>query len=283
MDRELVLAILGALLTGLTLQVASLWPTAKPAVCVSRSPRRAEHRCWWQVWKPLAPMIAVLCGLAGWAVLEPSNAERVPRTLLVLALPCAFVWLRAVSRAVKALTRRPVVRTAGVLGLWRPRIVISDRFRACVDAQAIAAAEAHEAAHVRHRDPLRLWLAQFATDLQWPSPRAADRLCAWMRVVECARDDEARRAGVEGADLAAAIIAAVRLQDAHRAATALIGDPIDFETRIKRLLVPPPTDDDVPRSASRFVVASAPALIAVALIGALCGEWVVRTVFSALP
>lgn len=281
MDREFVLAILGIVLTGVTLQLGVLWP---PAVFViATSSHHSEHRCWWRVWMPLAPMVIVLCALAGWAALEPDNSEVVPRSLLLLSLPCAFVWTRAIWRAVNALRRRPVVRAAGVIGLWHPRIVMSDQFRARVDDLTAAAATAHEAAHARHRDPLRLWLAQFATDLQWPSARAAERLHAWMCVVEFARDDEARHGGVEGADLAAAIIAAVRLSDTDRLAPALVGDRADFETRIRRLLAPMPSDEGVPSSAFRLVMAAAPALVAIALAGARFGESLVRTVFSALP
>lgn len=281
MDREVVLAILGVVLTGVTLQLGALWPPTESVIATSA--QHSEHRCWWRVWIPLAPMVLVLCALAGWAALEPDNSELVPRSLLFLSLPCAFVWTRAIWRAVKSLCRRPVVRAAGVIGLWHPRIVMSDRFRARIDDLTAAAAEAHEAAHARHRDPLRLWLAQFATDLQWPSKRAAQRLRVWMRVVEFARDDEARHRGVEGADLAAAIIAAVRLYDTDGLELALVGDRADFETRIRRLLAPMPSDERVPSSALRLVMAATPALLAIAFAGARFGESLVRTVFSALP
>lgn len=281
MDREFVLAILGIVLTGVTLRLGVLWRPAK--IAIATSSLQAERRCWWRVWMPLAPMVIVLCALAGWAALEPDNSEVVPWSLLLLSLPGVFVWTRATWRAVKALRRRPVIRAAGVIGLWHPRIVVSDQFRACVDDSTAAAARAHEAAHARHRDPLRLWLAQFATDLQWPSARAADRLRAWMSVVEFARDDEARQVGVEGVDLAAAIIAAVRLSDTDRLAPALVGDRADFETRIRRLLAPLPSDEAAPSSTLRVVIAAAPALVAITLAGARFGESFVRTVFNALP
>ena len=283
MDRELVLSVLATVLTGATFRLGALWRPADRLI--AESPRQAERRCWRRLWAPLGPAAVVLCALAGWAALEPDDSELVPRSLLVLTLPCAFIWMRAIRRAAKSI-RRPSVGAAGVIGLWRPRIVLSGRFRARIDERAAAAAAAHEAAHVRHRDPLRLWLAQFATDLQWPSVRAAERLRTWMRVVELARDDEARRCGVDGADLAAAIIAAVRLDETDRLATALAGERIDFETRIRRLLVPAPSDDLAPRSSAvRLVLAATSVLIgaAVAAAGAFWGETVVRTVFSALP
>jgi hypothetical protein len=280
-DREFVFTILAIVLTGVTLRLGVLWP---PAECViATSAQHSEHRCWWCVWIPLAPMVLVLCALLGWAALEPDNSELVPRSLLLLSLPCAFVWTRAIWRAVKALRRPPVVRAAGVIGLWHPRIVMSDQFRARVDDLTAAAAIAHEAAHARHRDPLRLWLAQFATDLQWPSAPAAERLRAWMRLVEFARDDEARQGGVEGADLAAAIIAAIRLSDTDGLAPALVGDRPDFETRIRRLLAPKTSDESVPSSTLELVIVAAPVLVTIAFAGARFGESLVRTVFSALP
>src|SRR5437899_6532002 len=130
-DREFVLAVLAVVLTGATLQLGSVWPAGEPMI--GQSSQFNERRCWWRVWMPLAPMVIVLCALAGWAAVEPDNSELVPRSLLLLSLPYAFVWTRAIWRAVQALRRRPVVRAAGVIGLWHPRIVMSEQFRARVD------------------------------------------------------------------------------------------------------------------------------------------------------
>ncbi len=221
MDRELVLAILLIALTGAIVQLGAWWPAVD--VTIVDSAWQAERRCWCRVWAPLVPTVIVLCAAAGWAVLEPSNAERVPRTILLISVPFAFVWVRALWRAGKAVLRRPIVRTAGVLGVWWPRIVVSEQFRALLDERAVGAAVAHEHAHLVHRDPVRLWLAQFATDLQWPSPRALRRLDAWRRVLEFARDDDVRRSGIDGADLAAAIVAAARLNVVDRGLPALLG------------------------------------------------------------
>ncbi len=282
MDRELVLAVLVVALTGLTLQLGARWPRADSSIMGSAC--QAERRCWRHLWLPLAPMALVLCAIAGWAAREPRNAERLPPTVLIVTAPFALVWMRAIWRASQALRRRPPVGAAGVIGLWRPRILISDQFRARVDQWAIAAAVAHEGAHVRHRDPLRLWVAQFVTDLQWPSARATSRLRAWTRVLERARDDDARLAGIEGADLAAAILAAVRLSERESSGPALTltGEPTDLETRIRRLLEPAPVDTPMPSFTLPLILAAAPALLGVAIAGALSGETLVRTVFSAL-
>src|SRR5207247_386237 len=73
----------------------------------------------------------------------------------------------------------------------------------------------------------------------WPSARAAERLRTWTRIMEFARDDEARRR-VDGADLAAAILAAVNLRQPAGITPALVSERIDFETRVRRLLTSPP-------------------------------------------
>jgi hypothetical protein len=159
---------------------------------------------------------------------------------------------------------------------------VASQFRQSVDEVALAAAVAHETARVQHHDPLRLWLAQFATDLQWPSRRAVARLRNWMRILELARDDEARGHGVEGADLAAAILTAFRLRAPGSAVPTLLGERVDFETRIRRLLALVPHDDSEPPSVMTWLITT-PALLAVGVLGALDGERLVRTAFSILP
>jgi predicted LPLAT superfamily acyltransferase len=87
---------------------------------------------------------------------------------------------------------------------------------------------------------LRIWIAQFVTDLQWPWTSAQRRFETWLEALEHARDDEARAEGIEGADLAAALVASVRF---HRNITTgtcarLIGDRSALEKRVARLLQP---------------------------------------------
>ena len=225
MDRELVLAVLTCALAGIALWISALWPL-RPVAHSASAPAALERQCWRSLWAPLVPVMAVLAAMTGWAALEPSGSVLPPRSVVMASLPFALVFVRATWRAGRALRRRVPVRAAAVVGLFRPRIIVADQFRRSIDAQALAAAVAHETAHIHHRDPLRLWLAQLATDLQWPSQRAAERLRTWIGTVEFARDDDARRQGVEGADLAAAILAAVRLQAGSSALPSLSGDAL---------------------------------------------------------
>src|SRR5262249_41912742 len=155
---------------------------------------------------PVLPTVLGLALLAGWALQEPEQTDEVvSRVAVWLALLFAPGWIRACSRAVRSLRSPPKSITAATVGMLRPRVVISTQLEQMVDSHALAAAREHESAHARHADPLRIWLAQVATDLQWPGPAAPARLRAWREALEFARDDEARSRGADGADLAEAI------------------------------------------------------------------------------
>jgi hypothetical protein len=165
----------------------------------------------------------------------------------------------------------------------KPHIVFAPQLAKRLDDRAIEAALAHERAHVRHRDPLRIWAAQFVTDLQWPWGSAQRRFTSWLAALEEARDDEARAAGVEGADLAAALVGSLRFQSAKccTGGVGLIGQPQVVQARIARLLRPLP-DAVPPRDSSRIVIA---ALLVLTLVlamglGVACGERVIRPLLA---
>jgi len=151
-----------------------------------------------------------------------------------------------------------------------------------LDDRAIEAALEHERAHVRHRDPLRIRAAQLVTDLQGPWPSAQHRLTSWLAALEEARDDEARAAGVEGADLAAALVGSLRFQSARRyTGVGLIAQPQVVQARIARLLRPL-VDAVPPRESSRIAIAALLVLtlgLAVGL-GIACGERVIRPLLA---
>ena len=129
-----------------------------------------------------------------------------------------------------------------------------------------------------------MWLARVATDLQWPGPAARRRLDRWRHALELARDEEARIAGVQGADLAAAIIAAVRLNAATTwSCVSIAGDPSMLQERIARLLAPlAATSGDDSRHARIRPWAIVVLPLAV-LSGALFGEAIVRALVQHLP
>ena len=260
MDRELVLAALIAVVVG-------------PLIAAVAALR------WRSIWAPVIPAALALSLLLGWALVEPEDAEPVPIWALAVALPVALVWGRAILRSLRALRYPGGPVAADTVGLVRPRVRIARWFSDSLDAPALAAAIEHERAHARHRDPLRIWLAQLVTDLQWPIPSAAERFTRWRHAMELARDDEARRHGTDGADLAAAIVAAAKRPCMPRNAVATLGArDVELRERIERLLAPLPGEPVGDRRLRSVPLVMA--LVSALVVGACAGEPVVRALFG---
>lgn len=241
MERESLTGLLIVLLGGAALQLCASLPSQRAAAA---GPLQLERRCWAQVWQPVLPALIVAAWLCGWALGEPDPVQdRLGRWVLCLTCaPFALLLARALVRAVWSLRCEP--RDCGVLtvGFIRPQIIFSPYLARLLDERAVDAALEHERAHVRHRDPLRVWLVQFITDLQWPWPAARERFRAWLAALESARDAEARARGIEGADLAAAVVASARFCGGHTpgmdpfAAHLIGGSPAALEERVRALL-----------------------------------------------
>lgn len=276
MERESLLSLLIMVLGGITLQLYAAWPWRDPRTSASQ---RAERVQWLALWWPAAPTLISAAWLCGWALSQPDPVlDPVSWILFAACVPFAVVFVRALLRAIWSLARSPGNFGVATVGILRPHIVFAPQLAKRLDDRAIEAALAHERAHVRHRDPLRLWAAQFLTDLQWPWSSAQRRLSSWLEALELARDDEARAAGVDGADLAAALVGSLRFQSSTRctAAVGLIGRPQVVQARVARLLRPLP--DAAPhRGASSTTIAVFLTLtlgLAV-LLGVVCGERVI--------
>ena len=278
MSRDVVLVGLLVCVCGsLTVLLGSLSYRSGPTTA-ERSGVDLERRAWHRLWTPMLPGLAAAAALLGWAAQEPKTTDELltPWTA-ALALPLSLVLMRAAYRAVTALRHSGEGLPAVTVGILRPRVRIDPRLRDVVPAASFDAVRAHEDAHARHRDPLRIWLAQTITDLQWPSRQAHARLRDWLSSLELARDEEARRDGVHGEDLAAAIIAVAgggRGGHAGAAAT-LTHAEIHLARRIHRLLrtlSPPPTGA---RSWRVFALLSV-LLLAISGLGLLFGDAFVR-------
>jgi hypothetical protein len=263
MERESLLATLILILGGLVLQLFAAWPARRRPERASRS---LEVLRWFALWWPAATALTVAAWLCGWALSQPDPVPgHVSGLIFVIASPFVCIGLRAVVRAIWSLCHAPTSFGIATVGLLFPRIVVAADLQRFLDPRALRAAIAHERTHVLHRDPLRIWLAQFVTDLQWPWPSAQRRFADWLAVLEVARDDEARAAGIDGADLAAAVLGSVRFQlRVSGAAATLIGRPEALPGRIARLLEP------LPAGATESVVET-PYL---ALTGGLLLVWV---------
>jgi hypothetical protein len=305
-ERECLLSLLIIVLGGLTLQVFAAWPWRNSGGSASA---RVERQHWLALWWPAAPTSVVAAWLCGWAIAQSDPVlDPVGPFLFIACVPFGVVVVRAVVRAAWSLGRSPGNCGVATVGLFRPHIVFAPQLAKRLDDRAIEAALAHERAHVRHRDPLRIWTAQFVTDLQWPWHSAQRRFGSWLEVLEYARDDEARAAGVDGADLAAALVGSLRFQCAKSCTgggggggggpppapgavvgslrcqgaksctggVGLIGQPDAVQVRIARLLRPLP-DAVLPRDSSRMAIA---ALLVLTLglamtLGVVCGERVI--------
>ncbi|MBI1425738.1 MAG: hypothetical protein GC149_20110 [Gammaproteobacteria bacterium] len=293
MGRETLLIILLLLFGGVVTQVLVWFPL--PGLHHKTQLRNAERRAWLRLWLPLIPTFIVGAWLCGWALQEPDPVhDPVDSGILITAcLPYAMIVARAGFRAIWSLLREPVDIPICTVGFLQPRVVFSPLLARRLDEAQLQAAWEHERAHARHRDPLRIWLAQIATDLQWPWPSARERFTTWLEMLEYTRDEEARVCGASGVDLASAILATLRhASPALRAqnvlhqggVSTLIGDPRALQRRIARLLAPLPRQDD---TATQTGVGSK-ALIAVLIstlivayaLGVMYGEVVLHLLFA---
>ena len=281
MERESLLTVLTILLGGVALQLIGAWLST----CSQRKPGfELERAAWLRLWRPLTPAVVVAAWLCGWALSQPDPVpHRVGPLVFIVCAPFALIGMRALLRAGWSLLGSPEQFGIATVGLIRPHIVFAPQLARLLDERAIEAALAHERAHVRHLDPLRIWIAQFVTDLQWPWSSAQRRFETWLAALEHARDDEARAEGIEGADLAAALVASIRFHRnvAHGTCARLIGDRSALEERVERLLQPLASSprDRTPSTLQILFLLTLALIVALAL-GTVYGERFVGTLLA---
>jgi len=102
----------------------------------------------------------------------------------------------------------------------------------------------------------------------------------WLLALELARDEEARAAGIDGIELADAIVASARFsqQTNLSVCAALTGDACALEERIARLLEPLREPRGTCGNVYGSLLMTSSLLMAVAL-GSVFGERVVRALF----
>ena len=282
MERESLLATLIVISGGLVLQLFAAWPSHR----LDDSPsRRLEVLSWCALWWPAAAALTVAAWLCGWALSQPDPVPgHVSGLIFVVATPFLIIGGRAVLRSAWSLCHSPRGFGIATVGFLHPQIVVAPELEQILDARALRAALAHERTHVLHRDPLRIWLAQFVTDLQWPWGTAQRRFTDWLAILELARDDEARAGGIDGADLAAAVLGSVRFQiRMSGAAATLIGRPEALPGRIARLLGPLPAGAAAPAIETPYVALTCALLLvwvcAIGL-GLACGQPLIDTLLA---
>jgi hypothetical protein len=282
MDLWLVYLGIGAALAGAAVWAAAAGSTRQDAGGASLLSEASALRRL--MWPPFAGAL-VLAFLTGWALREPDPADEwVALEVYVLAAVTGGVALRALVRAVVAALARLDARTPVVtVGLLRCRVIVSDAYRRAAGPAVLCAALAHETAHARGHDPLRIWLAQLAADLQWPVPGARRRLHDWLLALELRRDDEALASGVSPTALAESILLAARFRSGITTlpAAAITGTGTSgIALRIRRLLA---SDAGAPAS-GHDCARHVPLLCSVALVVAgLLGAWYGEQLLVVLP
>ena len=277
MERECFLSILVVLFGGTMILACGWWPARDAS---GASARHLERLRWRHIWLPLVPALIVTAWLCGWALAEPDpTPEKASMFLILASVPFALLFGRAAVRAVWSLIRDEGDVVTATVGLLRPWVLFSPYLAKALDDRTIEAALEHERAHARHRDPLRIWLAQSATDLQWPWPQAQKRFQLWILALELARDEEARASGVDGSDLATAILASARLgrQAILPANAALINDPSTLKERISRLLEPVQLEPSQTHTLMWTALVAIPVLLCAIGFGSAFGERIVGT------
>ena len=218
----------------------------------------------------LAPAVASLFVVVGFCVpsyvwLEPNLAvERVGWVCLLAAVLGAAGWTASLWRGLAALGRtRQFVRRSetasapasdllvvesptavmALAGVFRPRLVVSQRVLQALSSEQQEAAFRHEAAHRTSRDNLKK-LAVLLTPDALPWLGGLGRLeRAWARFTEWAADDEAVDGDQQRAlSLASALVLVAKLGVSPVPAyllVTLLDDDSDLKLRVDRLLREP--------------------------------------------
>lgn len=194
-------------------------------------------------------------------LLHPGAAPALPASAPLLALlvaaPLAVAARRAAhrvrrGRAWRALRRlaasggpegcrvleiqRPLAVTAGLL---RPAVYLSRGLLGALTPEQVAAVGAHEAAHRRRGDPLRLALARLGARLHLPGTGRALQADLALATERAADEAAAHRVG-DRAAVAEALVAVARMRPRSEGAVAFAAAPV--ELRVQALLAdaPPP-------------------------------------------
>ena len=215
-----------------------------------------------------AALLTLAVALPAFLRYEPAHeSERVGACLIALGLLALVIVGTGIARGWQAVaSSRRLLRDCGrgdqrlieagrsvalidvtvpivaVCGGWHPRIIASRRvFEAC-SAEEFRQVIAHEAAHVRTRDNLKLLLLISGADaLAW-LPCGARMTARWRAAAEYEADE--RAAGTDPCKrvaLAAALIKVARLADGAQRALPALSMAVaadEVEDRVRRLLAP---------------------------------------------
>ena len=142
---------------------------------------------------------------------------------------------------VRAFRVRSALPLAALVGVFRPRLFVSDSFLDALSADERQAVLDHEAGHLRSRDNLKRALMRLAPDWLAISSAGREIEAAWAIAAEEAADDHA--AGPDRAhslDLGSALLKASRLAPMPSGFASSFHDGAPIAKRVERLLGEPP-------------------------------------------
>lgn len=206
-------------------------------------------------WQGRAPAFAtlfvfVLLASAAWAGMRHLLAWRRTRRLVARSVlyhpehwPALEMALTGLPHCRQRLRTVATSRTvACTVGLWRHHILLSTGLLTALSPAEIRAVVSHEWGHISRRDPLRLVLLRWCSELLWFLPIVRVFAQESARAMEEAADDVAVVLTAQPLDLAAALVKAAQAQALpHWSAVSVLGGELGVTARVERLLdVAPP-------------------------------------------
>jgi TonB family protein len=158
--------------------------------------------------------------------------------LLLIRLLRNALQLRSIVRTAKGthpILTTPLIRGPLVTGVFRPSILLPSE-SASWNAARSRAVIAHEAAHIRRRDPLILFTAQIATAIYWFHPLVWLGASRLRRESERACDDAALNLGLLPSSYAEHLLALARKFNTQLAIP--MATTSHLESRVKSILDP---------------------------------------------
>lgn len=221
-------------------------PHAHPHIC-------AHHVGGW----PALPLLAIA---AAFGARVAGSLCALARTLLVHA--AARRGLDEATRTQHGRTRVLPLQApqAFVLGVLRPTLYVTRGLLSAAHVQHLDAVLAHERAHLRRADPLRMLIANAALAFHLPGIAAALR-ARLLRAQEMAADVEAAAAVGSRTRVAQALVELARAQHALPGLALAFG-ACNVEARVRRLLDERPHRDAPSGSSLLLGVACALAVLA---------------------
>lgn len=194
-------------------------------------------------------VVAGLC-IPSFVSLEPRGiTEPVGPACIIAATLSLAIWGMALCRGLYAVAcslryrRRITPKSSSpvfaLVGIFRPKLVISREASTILSLEELQSAIRHERAHELSRDNLKRLVILLTPDILpfWNPFSAIER--SWARFAEWAADDDAAGENVEHSlSLAAALVQVARLNGAAKSVplTSFFADPSDLSERIDRLL-----------------------------------------------